>query len=237
MLAKCVLAVTRAESKESCGTKQLCGVLEAEIEGGIPVVRLMWQQYAQEEDWGFLLIDACNAFNEENRTVILWEVRHECPSGARFVFNCYRHWATQVIRAGNGTLRLLYIKEGVNQGDPLVMVAYRLGILPLICEFRTSHPSVTQPWCAYEAGAGGTFEEIRRHLDDLIVQGSLCRYFREPTKSILVVSTSNVPRAESFFRGYRLQIVTGSCYLGGFPGRRQSRNSGWGRILRDGGTR
>ena len=32
------------------------------------------------------------------------------------------------------------------------------------------------------------------------------------------MSTWNVPRADSFFWGYGLQIVTGSRYLGGFVG-------------------
>ena len=65
------MAVTGAEANESCGTEQLCGVLEARIEGGVHVVRLLWQQHTQEEDWGLLLVDARNAFNEENRTSIL----------------------------------------------------------------------------------------------------------------------------------------------------------------------
>ena len=39
----------------------------------------------------FLLIDARNTFNEENRTGILWAVRNEWPCGAQFTFNCYRH--------------------------------------------------------------------------------------------------------------------------------------------------
>ena len=45
---------------------------------------------------------------------MIWAVRHECPSGARFLFNCYRHWSTLVIREGDGTGHLLFIKEGVN---------------------------------------------------------------------------------------------------------------------------
>ena len=65
----------------------LQGVVEARIEGGVHLVRLLWKQHAQEEDWGFLLIDVCNAFNEDNFTSMMWAVRHKWPSGARFVFN------------------------------------------------------------------------------------------------------------------------------------------------------
>ena len=59
---------------------------------------------------GFLLIDALNTFNEENCTVMLSYLGHEWPSGAWFSFNCYLHWATLVIRAGEGTEHFLYIK-------------------------------------------------------------------------------------------------------------------------------
>ena len=57
------------------------------IEGGIHTVKLLWKQHAQEEDWGFLVIDVRNAFNEENRTSMLCAVQHEWPSGAGFAFN------------------------------------------------------------------------------------------------------------------------------------------------------
>ena len=72
----------------------------------------------------FLLIDARNAFNEENHTAMLWAVRHEWPSGAQFNFNCYCHWATLVVRdIGDGSGHFLHSKEGVTQGDPLSMIA------------------------------------------------------------------------------------------------------------------
>ena len=87
MVAKYVLTVAGAEAKEACGTEQLCGGLEAGTEGRIHAVRLLCQHHAQEEDWGFLLIDARNAFNEENHTAMLWAVRHKWPSGARIAFN------------------------------------------------------------------------------------------------------------------------------------------------------
>ena len=34
-------------------------------------MQLLWKQHLQEEDWGFLLIDAYNSFNEENWTAML----------------------------------------------------------------------------------------------------------------------------------------------------------------------
>ena len=89
---------------------------------------------------------------------------------------------------------------------------------PLIQEFRKSQPGITQPWYVYDYGVGGTFKGMRLHIDDLMVQGTLSCYFPEPTKSILVVSPQNIPQAEAFFRGYRLQILIGIRYLGGFLG-------------------
>ena len=64
ILSKCSLVVMEVEAKESCGMEQLCGGLEAGIEGDIHAVRLLWQQHYQKEDWVFFLIDMCNAFNE-----------------------------------------------------------------------------------------------------------------------------------------------------------------------------
>ena len=54
------------EAKVACGTTQIAGGVEAGIEGTIHAIRVLWEEHAQEEDWGFLLIDACNVFNEEN---------------------------------------------------------------------------------------------------------------------------------------------------------------------------
>ena len=121
-----------------------------------------------------------------------------------------------VIRAGCGTVQFIFSKKGVTQGDPLAMVAYGLGILLLIYELRQAHPRITHNWYADDAGAGGTSEGIRRHLDGLMVRGPPQGYFPKPTKSILVVSPRKIPQAEAFFRGYGFQIVTGNRYLGGF---------------------
>ena len=122
-------------------------------------MRVLWDEHKKEEDWGFLLIDARNAFNEENQTAMLWAVQDEWPSGAQFNFNCYCHWDKLVVRdIGDGSGHFFHNKEGVTQGEPLAMIAYGIGVLPLIRELRDYHPCVTQPWYANDAGAGGTFQ-------------------------------------------------------------------------------
>ena len=81
---------------------------------------------------------------------MLWVVWHECPSGAQFTSNCYRHWATLVVRdTGDRSGHFLHSKEL----DPLAMNAYGIGVLPLIRYLRSTHPRFTQPWYADDAGA------------------------------------------------------------------------------------
>ena len=109
------------------------------------------------------------------------------------------------------------------------MVVYELGILPIICELQKPHPGITQPWYTDDDGESGTFEGIWQHLDDLMVRGTPRGYFLKTTKSILVVSPWNAPRAQAFFRSYGLQIVTGKRYLGGFLGPRRRSIDVWGR--------
>ena len=86
-MVKCLLKVAGPEAKSAYGTTQLAGGLEAGIEGAIHAMRVFFEERMKEEDWGFLLIDARNAFIEENRTAMLWAVRHKWPSGAQFTFN------------------------------------------------------------------------------------------------------------------------------------------------------
>ena len=62
------------------------------------------------------------------------------------------------IRDGSG--QFFHSKEGVTQGDPLAMITYGIGVLPLIRELREAHPRVTKPWYADDAGTGGTFIDV-----------------------------------------------------------------------------
>ena len=76
MMAKCMLRVAGPEAKAACGTTQLAGGVKVGIEGAIHAMRVLWEEHKHEEDWGFLLIDAGNVFNEENQTAMIWDVRN-----------------------------------------------------------------------------------------------------------------------------------------------------------------
>ena len=121
----------------------------------------IWKSHHLEEQWGFLLIDAKNAFNEQNRMLMLWTVRHEWPTGARFAFNCYRHWSVLYIRDADGSASTIYSKEGVTQGDPLAMFLYGLGVLPIIRELNDEFDfSTKQVWYADDSAVAGKFRNI-----------------------------------------------------------------------------
>ena len=98
-------------------------------------------------------------------------MRHLWPPGANFVFNCYRHWSSLVLQNGNGTEIIPHSREGVIQGDPLAMIAYGIGILPLIKNLKRAIPDVIQTWYTNDAGDLGTFERLETYFDFLTRQG------------------------------------------------------------------
>ena len=78
----------------------------------------------KSEPSGTTLVDARNGFNELSRLAMLWSVRHCWPAGARFAFNCYKHWTQLLLRhLGELPVKILS-REGVTQGDPLSIVLY-----------------------------------------------------------------------------------------------------------------
>ena len=67
-----------------------------------------------------------------------------------------------------------------------------------------------------QPGDGGEFTNILEYLQDLKARGPARGYFPDPTKIILVVAPGNVARAEEYFRGLGIKVVTGHLYLGGY---------------------
>ena len=103
------------------------------------------------------------------------------------------------------------------------MFWYGHGIKQLIGEVKQGFPAVRQPWYADNAGAGGSFTDLRNFFLRLQEIGPAFGYFPEPTKSILIVRAHNRPEARSCFKDLRFQVETGSRYLGGYIGSKADR--------------
>ena len=85
--AKCVFLDCRDETKEACRVDHLYGGPDAGIEGGIHAAKVLWQGHSHKEEWGILVVDARDVFNEGNRMLALWTIRHEWVSGSRDLFS------------------------------------------------------------------------------------------------------------------------------------------------------
>ena len=135
--------------------------------------------------------------------------------------------------------QLFHSKEGMIQGDLLVVIAYVIGVIPLIQYLQGAHPYVIQQWPADDAVAGVGFGNIITHFKFHQVQGPPQGYFPELTKIIVVISPWNVARAEEFFWGMEIMVSTRNCYIGGFIGDQgvetmwlNEKVQGWAELMR-----
>ena len=88
----------------------------------------------QEEETGFLLINVKNVFNEGNHTNMILTVQYIWVIGARFAFNCYRHHAMLYLKLADGQeVEMIHSREEVNQENILMMIAYGILLLSMIC--------------------------------------------------------------------------------------------------------
>ena len=171
MFAKIVLKVMGPEATMAFQDDQLFSGFKLGINGAVCIFQALWDENSSTEEWGFLLVDAKNAFNEINRLGMLWTVQHLWSSGDHFIVNCYCHWSLLVLRNGNGTDSILYSREDVKQRDPIVIIVYGIGILPLINNLKRAIPDITQPWYADDAVYLGTFAILDTYFYSLTRQG------------------------------------------------------------------
>ena len=107
----------------------------------------------------------------------------------------------------------------MTQGDPLSMMLYAVAVLPLIRSLVDSCEWV-QNWYADDSSCVGELSSVRRWFDKLLIGGPAYGYFPEPSKTVLVVGSSDLERASDLFRDLGISVVTGSRFLGGFVGER-----------------
>jgi hypothetical protein len=128
LCAKIMIDITGEDVEQECLADQLASGIKAGIEGSIHAFTDLFNEQAHD-GWGLFLVDANNAFNSISRPAALWNVRVNWVRCSRFLFNSYRGYALLLIA---GSKVWLLSCEGFTQGDPLAMLAYGLGVLPLI---------------------------------------------------------------------------------------------------------
>ena len=112
LFAKCVLKVTRPEATHAYEHDQICAGVKAVIDEVVHTVQYIWDANSTEENYIFLLVDTKNAFNDINGIGMLWTFHHLWMSGDNFVLNFYRHHYLFVLRNGEGTAKIIHIREG-----------------------------------------------------------------------------------------------------------------------------
>ena len=107
-------------------------------------------------------------------------------------FFFYRHCSLIFLRNRNGVSIFLHSMEGLIQGDPLYMVTYGIGFLPLIKRLKVAYPDVTHPWYSDNAVALSTYENIELYFNLLKLFGLSRGYYPEFSKMVLIVYLDNL---------------------------------------------
>eukprot|EP00117_Sycon_ciliatum_P034485 scpid45796/ scgid4762/ len=212
IISKAILKVTKADTIQSVGCLQLCGGQESGIEAAIHAMREIFQQ---DDTEGILFADASNAFNRLNRSVCLLNVQHLCPALAVVLTNTYRQPAKLFVDG-----ETLQSAEGTTQGDPLAMVMYALGTLPLIREAAAAN--AVQAWYADDSTAASKIIRLREWWSILETRGPAYGYYTNAAKSVLLVKPQFLNIAREVFADTEVRVTAdGHRHLGAVLGTEQ----------------
>ena len=86
----------------------------------------------------------------------------------------------------------MHSREGVKQWDPLEMIAYGIGPLPLIKNLKMELPDTTQPWYKDKTRVLGTFKIIEACFHSLELKTPVRGYYTELSRRVLIVHHENI---------------------------------------------
>ena len=167
------------------------------------------------------LVDARNGFNELSRLAILCTVRHRFPAGARFAFNCYRHWAQLLLHQPGELPVTILSREGFTQGEPLSMVLHMITLIHLAEELQSADLGLLSQFYANNAAFDGPEQRSAQLIKLLMRRGPERGYFPEPAKSLFISDTPGQEEAakrEFAVEGLTLNFFSGHRYLGAYLG-------------------
>ena len=127
IVGKTMTLVTGRDVQDICGAEQLATGLKSGVEGDIHAMTDLYDEFSGD-GWGFLLVDAANAFNLVSRVTAVWNARILWPRCSRFLFNTYRGFAVLL----RNSEEFLYSWEVVTQDNALSMLLYAVVMMPLV---------------------------------------------------------------------------------------------------------
>ena len=220
LCAKVMIEITGDDVQQECLADQLASGIKSGIEGAIHAFNDLFDQLAKD-GWGFLLVDASNAFNSVSRPAALWNARILWSRCSRYLFNSYKGFALLMIA---GSEAILLSQEGVTQGDPLAMLLYGIAILPLIRQLK--NPDISkQNWFADDSACFAALNDLVGWLKKLIELGPKYGYFPEPEKSYVIVNPDCLLKAREIFQEFDINVVEGSRFLGGYIGAEEEKTN------------
>ena len=212
IVGKVFMSVVKDDFQEVAGPMQVCAGQPGGCEAAIHAMK---DVFDDEETECILLMDAANAFNSINRSVMLENIRRLCPIAYIYVYNCYAVHARLFIVGGGE----IYSQEGTTQGDPPAMTSYGIGTLPLLLDLKASVSQVSQAGFADDLQGGGKVQKTREWFDVLEEKGPKYGYNDEPSKSHLIVKPEILEEAQEIFKGTGVNVTAhGKKQLGAVIG-------------------
>ncbi|CEM34162.1 unnamed protein product [Vitrella brassicaformis CCMP3155] len=169
IMGKAMSLETGFDLERECGEDQLCAGIKGGIEAAIHAVSGLFDCGEGEAEC-VLAVDAKNAFNNLSRPAALWNARQLWPRASRFLFNTYQGHAALCL---GGEKEPLCSQEGTTQGDPMAMLMYAAGTLPLVRSLKEPAEQGPQMWFADDSSKCSSLEQAREWWDKLGEKG--CR--------------------------------------------------------------
>ena len=189
-----ILSVIKPNLMASAENLQLCAGQPARCEFAIHAIT---EIFKEDETDGLLLIDAENAFNSLNRSVLLHNIQYVCPPMSTYIRNCYKFPSRLFVIGG----REIASVEGTTQGNPLAMPSYAIGIN----EINVKHVAY-----ADDLGGAGKITEMLKWWNNVVNFGPLIGYYPKASKSWLVVKQQQFETAKHVFKDTNINITTES---------------------------